>query len=138
MAPRRNGSLLSYFLVPSASLLALSAPLLLGLRRLKQIHPVYGFYFSLYLGLVNIFTFMLYWHDKARGRIGGFRVSEMRMHTCELLGGWPAAFVSQRLLRHKTRKFGYQAVFWPIVLIHEIAWIDLITGGALLRSPSSL
>src|SRR5256885_57571 len=111
MAPRRNRNL-SHYLVTPACFLILGVPPLFGLRRLGRIHPVSTSYFSAYLGLINIFTFVLYCHDKARSRVAGFRVSEMRMHMCELLGGWPAAFVSQRLLRHKTRKVDYQLVYW--------------------------
>lgn len=73
---------------------------------------------------------MLYWHDKAQSRIvGNWRVSEKTLHTCELVGGWPAAIFSQRLFRHKTHKMAYQAVFWIIVLAHEVAWCWVLWGS---------
>ena len=53
--------------------------------------------------------------DKRRAQGGGRRVPEATLHGMELLGGWPGAFVAQRLVRHKTAKGRYQAVFWLIV-----------------------
>jgi uncharacterized membrane protein YsdA (DUF1294 family) len=37
------------------------------------------------------------------------------------------------VFRHKTRKVSYQVVFWLIVLLHQVFWIDrLFLGGTLL------
>lgn len=92
-------------------------------------HPIIASY-----GLtINIFTFMLYRHDKAQSRIAGWRVTERRLHLSELLGGWPAAFIAQRLFQHKTRKTSYQIEYWAIVFAHEALWIDWMSHGALRR-----
>jgi uncharacterized membrane protein YsdA (DUF1294 family) len=32
--------------------------------------------------------------------------------------------LAQQLLRHKTRKVSYQLVFWLIVALHQVFWID--------------
>jgi len=52
-----------------------------------------------------------------------------------LLGGWPGALLAQQRFRHKTRKLSYQAVFWLIVLLHQVFWIDLLflQGNVLAR-----
>ncbi len=71
-------------------------------------------------------TFGLYAYDKGQARTGGRRVPERTLHTLEALGGWPGALIGQHTLRHKTRKFKYQAVFWLIVVAH-IVLIRLIT-----------
>ena len=42
----------------------------------------------------------------------------------ELLGGWPAAFLAQRRLRHKCSKSSYQFVFWLIVFAWQFAAFD--------------
>ncbi|HSH15989.1 MAG TPA: DUF1294 domain-containing protein [Verrucomicrobiae bacterium] len=47
------------------------------------------------------------------------RVSEANLHLLELLGGWPAALLAQRRLRHKCSKGSYQFMFWLIVLGHQ-------------------
>jgi uncharacterized membrane protein YsdA (DUF1294 family) len=80
--------------------------------------------------LMSVLTFLLYWHDKHRARNGGQRTPEKILHGAELLGGWPGAFISQQAFRHKTRKVSYQVVFWGIVVLHELFWIDrLVLGG---------
>ena len=82
-------------------------------------------------GLVSALTFGLYWHDKRQARCGGPRTPEKVLHGAELLGGWPGALLAQQVFRHKTRKVGYQCVFWGIVLGHEIGWGFLLVRHAL-------
>ena len=53
-------------------------------------------------------TFFLYQRDKNRAECGNQRIPESTLHFLELLGGWPAAFVAQRLFRHKIAKASYQ------------------------------
>lgn len=83
--------------------------------------------------IINIITFLFYRHDKAQSRVAGWRVTERHLHLCELLGGWPAAFVAQKLFHHKTRKSSYQLEFWAIVIAHEAIWVDRLTGGVLRK-----
>ncbi len=83
--------------------------------------------------LMSVLTFLLYWHDKHRARNDGQRTPEKILHGAELLGGWPGALICQQALRHKTRKVSYQVVFWGIVVLHELFWIDrLVLGGNFL------
>ena len=56
---------------------------------------------------------------------------EVRLHLFELLGGWPGALVAQQAFRHKTRKLSFQLVFWGIVLLHQLFWLDSLLGGRL-------
>ena len=44
-------------------------------------------------------------------------------------GGWAAAYLAQRLFRHKTAKGSYQLVFWMIVLAHQAVAADYLSGG---------
>lgn len=84
-------------------------------------------------GLMSVLAFLLYWHDKHRARIDGRRTPEKVLHGVELLGGWPGALLGQQAFRHKTRKVSYQVVFWGIVVLHELFWIDrLVLGGNLI------
>jgi uncharacterized membrane protein YsdA (DUF1294 family)/cold shock CspA family protein len=73
------------------------------------------------LGLV---TYRAFACDKRRAQGGAWRTSELGLHLLELLGGWPAAFLAQRRLRHKCSKRSYQAVFWLIVLAYQSAAFD--------------
>lgn len=79
-----------------------------------------------YLVLISLSTFGLYWHDKRRARNGGWRVTEKLLHLLELLGGWPAAFLAQRLLHHKNSKRSYQIAFWLIVALHQAIALDYL------------
>ncbi|OQR28359.1 hypothetical protein BWR59_25110 [Pseudomonas sp. Bc-h] len=105
--------------------------------------PVYGvmsiglhggsWLFSAIYPLISLIAFGLYGHDKKQARTQGQRTPEKLLHGAELLGGWPGALVAQQVFRHKTRKFSYQLVFWLIVLLHELFWIDrLVLGGNFL------
>lgn len=87
---------------------------------------------AVYLGM-SLLSFCLYWRDKRQARSGGWRTPENILHGSELFGGWPGALVAQQVFRHKTRKLSYQLVFWLIVLMHQVVWIDrLFLGGNFL------
>jgi uncharacterized membrane protein YsdA (DUF1294 family) len=60
-------------------------------------------------------------------------VPEATLHLAELLGGWPGAFLAQRRLRHKCSKASYQIVFWGIVVLFQIASVDVMLGHQLSR-----
>ncbi|MCG8291532.1 MULTISPECIES: DUF1294 domain-containing protein [Pseudomonas] len=80
--------------------------------------------------VVSLISLLLYWQDKQQARTQAWRTPEKVLHASELLGGWPGALLAQQLFRHKTRKVSYQAVFWGIVLLHQVFWADhLLLGG---------
>jgi uncharacterized membrane protein YsdA (DUF1294 family) len=72
--------------------------------------------------LMSALAFGLYRIDKRRAVRGGWRISEGTLHGVELLGGWPGAWIAQRVFRHKSSKVSYLAVFWAIGAIHAIGW----------------
>lgn len=75
-------------------------------------------------GLVSVLAFFLYWSDKRKARSDRWRTPENVLHAVELAGGWPGALLAQQLFRHKTRKVSFQVLFWVIVLLHQVFWID--------------
>ncbi len=79
----------------------------------------------LYL-LASVLSFLQYWLDKRSAQSGSRRTAENTLHLVELAGGWPGALIAQQTFRHKTRKVSYQAVFWLIVVAHQLLWIDLL------------
>jgi len=79
-----------------------------------------------YLAVISFSTYLTYWHDKRRARSGGWRVPEKLLHLLELLGGWPLAFVAQRVFHHKNQKRSYQIFFWVIVLLHQLVALDYL------------
>ena len=80
--------------------------------------------------LMSIITFRIYAEDKSRAKKGQWRISEATLHMCELAGGWLGAFIAQQKLRHKSKKASYQVVFWIIVALHMVFWVDWLFLGA--------
>lgn len=71
---------------------------------------------------MSLLTVIVYALDKRAARLGRSRTPEATLHALELAGGWPGAFVAQRVIRHKNAKVSYQFVFWLIVVVHLAAW----------------
>lgn len=92
----------------------------------------YFAWFLLLYPLFSVLAFFAYWRDKRSAERDGWRTPEQSLHLLELLGGWPGALLAQQLLRHKTRKLSFQLVFWAIVVLHQVFWIDWLSGGRLL------
>lgn len=87
------------------------------------------------LATLNLLTFILYWLDKRAARAEGQRTPENSLHLAALLGGWPAALLAQRLLRHKSIKQPFQTVFWLTVVMNSfmLFWLGTAMGRALLQ-----
>ena len=83
-------------------------------------------------GVVSLIAYCLYWSDKRKAQTNSWRTPENILHAVELAGGWPGALIAQQVFRHKTRKVSYQVLFWVIVLLHQVFWLDqLFLGGTL-------
>ncbi|KPA95413.1 MULTISPECIES: DUF1294 domain-containing protein [Pseudomonas] len=89
-------------------------------------------------GSASLLAFVLYWNDKRKARNDAWRIPEKVLHGVELLGGWPGALIAQQAFRHKTRKLSFQVVFWLIVLLHQVFWIDRLFLDATLAHLSFL
>lgn len=104
----------------------LAAPLTALVTRPIPVPPVYV---AVYLFLISLVTYGVYAWDKRKAQAGLWRIPESTLHLLELAGGWPAAFVAQRLLRHKIVKVSYQVVFWLIVVAHQLVAVDRVHDG---------
>ena len=83
-------------------------------------------------GVVSVLAFFMYWADKRKARADAWRTPENILHALELAGGWPGALIAQQVFRHKTRKVSFQILFWVIVLLHQVFWLDqMFLGGTL-------
>ena len=71
-------------------------------------------------------TFYAYWRDKSAAKRKERRIPEAWLHTLELGGGWIAAFLAQRTLRHKSAKKTYQRTYFLIAIYHLSLWVSLI------------
>lgn len=80
-------------------------------------------------GIVSVLAFFIYWSDKRKAQTDRWRTPENVLHAVELAGGWPGALLAQQVFRHKTRKVSYQVLFWLIVVLHQVFWVDQLFLG---------
>ncbi|MEO6354025.1 MAG: cold shock and DUF1294 domain-containing protein [Oxalobacteraceae bacterium] len=84
----------------------------------------------------SVLCFVVYAIDKSAAQAGRWRVSENTLIVLGLAGGWPGAIVAQQVLRHKSSKASFRAVFWGSVLLNVLAFIALCSPlVTLLRNP---
>jgi uncharacterized membrane protein YsdA (DUF1294 family)/cold shock CspA family protein len=76
--------------------------------------------------IMSLVTFIIYARDKTMAHKNKWRTSERTLHLLELLGGWPGALITQRVIRHKNKKVSFQITFWIIVIIHLTIWLDVV------------
>lgn len=68
--------------------------------------------------VMSLVAFIAYRIDKSAAVRGDWRIKESTLHTFELLGGWPGAFLAQRMLHHKNRKVSYQVEFFILMVVN--------------------
>lgn len=98
-----------------------------------------GFFYLTIVAITSLWAIRLYAVDKATAAASAGtkpgeprptewqgRIAEKQLHVIEALGGWPGAFIAQRVLRHKNAKGSFQKTFALMVLIH-VAALALIT-----------
>ncbi|MBR4308336.1 MAG: DUF1294 domain-containing protein [Oscillospiraceae bacterium] len=72
--------------------------------------------YYLYLGLINVLTFVLMWMDRRRAYSGRWRIPEWILLGSNILGGCFAGYASMHLLHHKTRKAKFTITI-PILMV---------------------
>jgi uncharacterized membrane protein YsdA (DUF1294 family) len=90
-------------------------------------NPSIGLSIAALYGLASLITFIIYLIDKSAAQAGRWRIPEKTLHTLALAGGWPGAWVAQKVLRHKTSKKEFQLVFWLTVVLNLGALIFFIS-----------
>ncbi|CAG0941856.1 Cold shock protein CspA [Candidatus Brocadiaceae bacterium] len=98
-------------------------PFILSGVLIKQ-HTIYTPLFA-YL-FFSPLTFIFYAYDKSMALKDKWRISEATLHLLELLGGWPAALITQYTIRHKNKKTSFQIIFWFIIILHLSGLISII------------
>ena len=94
-----------------------------------------GIYF-----VASILAFFTYLMDKSAAQNNQWRVKESTLHLLGLVGGWPGALLAQKTLRHKSKKMGFQMVFWATVMINcsVLGWLSTQDGSAFMQSIARL
>ena len=87
---------------------------------------------AVYLGVLNLATFLVFGWDKRAAAARRSRVSERTLLTLAALGGSPAALLARPVFRHKTRKQPFGAWLVLIVFVQAAA---LVAGLAVWRPP---
>lgn len=82
--------------------------------------------------IASIVTYCVYADDKSKAQLGQWRTSEGALHMLAFVGGWPGALLAQELLRHKSVKSEFRAVFWATVVLNLIVFALLFTPLGLL------
>ena len=77
--------------------------------------------------VASVAALWLYAVDKQAAIKGRWRVPEATLLWVGLACGWPGAIVAQRLLRHKTRKTSFQALFAVTVALNVAGFVLLAT-----------
>lgn len=91
-----------------------------------------SFYFlAFWYVFASAITFWVYLRDKWAAKSARWRTRESTLHFLALIGGWPGAWLAQRVLRHKSRKSTFRAAFWFTVAIHcaGVAGMSALTLG---------
>ncbi|NVK20901.1 MAG: DUF1294 domain-containing protein [Kangiellaceae bacterium] len=73
-----------------------------------------------YAGM-SLITFVAYWLDKSAAKKNAWRIPEKTLHILSLACDWPGALFGQQLLRHKTQKQPFRAIFWLTVALNITA-----------------
>ncbi|MBE9610716.1 DUF1294 domain-containing protein [Chitinilyticum piscinae] len=68
--------------------------------------------------IFSTIAFAAYGLDKARAQSGAWRIAEGTLHGWALLGGWPGAWLAQRVFRHKTRKGSFRCMYLATLLLN--------------------
>lgn len=100
----------------------------------RSLGPHFVLYAAGWLTAISLLSFAIYGFDKRRAVKEGQRTPEAVLHLLGLLGGWPGAFLGQRVFRHKTAKVRFQIVFWFTVLLYEAVSLDYLMGWPVTRA----
>jgi len=86
----------------------------------------YVFFFSVtwsYLLSIQVSIFLLYVYDKMSAKNSWLRVPEWSLHILAILGGSPAGYLAQKILRHKSIDRTFQPVYKTIIVLQVLALI---------------
>lgn len=77
--------------------------------------------------VMSMLTFIIYAIDKSKAKRGVWRIPENSLHILSLCCGWPGAMVAQQILRHKSKKIRFRAVFWLTLVINVVILLWLLS-----------
>ena len=81
----------------------------------------------LFISLMNVMSYWFYAQDKEAAQLGNRRVPENTLHILSFLGGWPAAWLAQQRLRHKTQKQPFRKIYFCTIFLNILLILWLIS-----------
>lgn len=81
----------------------------------------------LFISIINVMTYWFYSQDKEAAQLNQRRVPENTLHILAFLGGWPAAWLGQQRLRHKTQKQPFRKVYFCTIFFNILLILWLIS-----------
>lgn len=81
----------------------------------------------LFVSIINVMTYWFYAQDKEAAQINRRRVPENTLHILAFLGGWPAAWLAQQRLRHKTQKQPFRKIYFCTIVFNILLILWLIS-----------
>ena len=83
--------------------------------------------------LASLFAFLAYGRDKGNAERHKRRTPEVKLHLISMLGGWPGAWIAQRVFRHKSKKTEFQITFAATLIVNciALAYVTLHFGSNL-------
>ncbi|MGS0743959.1 DUF1294 domain-containing protein [Glaciimonas sp. GG7] len=90
---------------------------------------------AIYLATSTV-AFIAYGVDKSAARKMRWRTKERTLLWLGFFGGWPGAFLAQKVFRHKSQKQAFQIVFWISVALNcaTLGWMFTQSGSAFLQA----
>jgi uncharacterized membrane protein YsdA (DUF1294 family) len=84
-------------------------------------------FIAVFLGALNLATFVIFGWDKAAAVDGRPRVPERALLTLAALGGSPGALLARPMFRHKTRKQPFSAWLALIAFLQAAGVVAALT-----------
>ena len=81
----------------------------------------------LFISIINAMTYWCYSQDKEAAQLNQRRVPENTLHVLAFLGGWPAAWLAQQRLRHKTQKQPFRRIYFCTIFFNILLILWLIS-----------
>ena len=88
----------------------------------------------LFISIINAMTYWFYSQDKEAAQLDQRRVPENTLHILAFLGGWPAAWLAQQRLRHKTQKQPFRKVYFCTIFFNILLILWLISPLNVFRT----
>jgi len=75
-----------------------------------------------YMGFINLAAFIAFGIDKSRATRGAERIRERKLFLLSLIGGVFGGILGMLMFHHKTRKGGFKAVMFVILVLDLIGY----------------